>query len=152
MNETLERIQAHKVTNLREFVPSGSLPILELLKIDREKNYHGNQPNSNYTYLNLFKYVNSGNDLYRCGNTLYITDDLPDNGLEFHALNAERAGQFSKNSVEMFDLFKTMGYKYLLTYYDFPIISELLAATKFDTQIDKVDEGIHRKYRAKVRL
>lgn len=129
-----------------------TMTVEEVCIADRAKNYSGDEISGEIVYLALPAVLAHGDKIYRAGNTLWVTSDLPGNGLEFHSGNAENGANLVRNIIEFFKLLKSLGYAWAVTYYDFPQITHLFSKVGLPVEITRVDEGKHRTFYAKVSL
>ncbi len=144
---------AHEVTDVDTPLQEGeTLSLQELCIADRNKNYSDDEISGEEVFAALPVMQAKGDVLYRAGDTMWVTWPLPHKGIEFHSCNAENGAGLTRNILAFFDLLKSKGYTYALTYYDFPQITHLFSKSSLDVTIEKIDGGKHRTYQAKVRL
>lgn len=128
------------------------MSIQEILEKDLAKNYQGRETTLEQAVASVRDAIAEGNKLYRAGNTLFVTKDLGDGGVEWHTINPEPSAQLVKNATAYFLQLREQGYKYATTYYDNPKINDLFKQTIFPATIEQVNEGQDRTYRSVVRL
>jgi hypothetical protein len=145
---------AHEIVDAHntDLLSGEALTIKDICIADREKNYSDNELDGLSVYNALPKIMSLGTKMYRAGDTLWLTDDLPEGGVEFHTSNTENGAGLIKNILLFFGLLKSKGYLYAVTHYDFPQINHLFSKTDLKVQIDEINEGKYRTYRAKVSL
>lgn len=125
--------------------------VQEILTADLGKNYPNKALTAQQYYDGLMDALRGKYKLYREDNTLFLTHDV-DDGVEFHAMNADRADFLVKNCNAFFDKMSEKGYKYAVTYYDNPKITTLLVHSKYPYESEKIDDGEYRTYKFLVRL
>ncbi len=128
------------------------MTVREIVEKDLEKNYKGRGITLSDAALSFKERVDQGEKPYRAGNTIFMTKDLGDAGVEWHTINPEPSAQLVKNVTAYFLRLRDEGYKYATTYYDNPKINELITQTIFPAKIERVNEGEDRTYRSVVRL
>ena len=125
--------------------------VQEILAADLSKNYSNKSFTAEQYYEGMMESLKGNFKLCREDNTLFITHDV-DDGIEFHAMNGEKAEQLIKNCNAFFDKMSEKGYKYAVTYYDNPKITTLLVHSKYPYESEKIDDGEYRTYKFLVRL
>jgi hypothetical protein len=125
--------------------------VREIVTADLEKNYPKKPINAQQYYDGLIHALKGKHRLYREDNTLFLTHDV-DNGVEFHAMNGDKADNLVKNCNAFFDKMSEKGYNYAVTYYDNPKITTLLVHSKYPYESKKIDDGEYRTYKFLVRL
>jgi hypothetical protein len=125
--------------------------VQEILAADLDKNYPKKAITAQQYYDGLMDALRGKYKLYREDNTLFLTHDV-DDGVEFHAMNGDRADSLVKNCNAFFDKMSEKGYKYAVTYYDNPKITTLLVHSKYPYESEKIDDGEYRTYKFLVRL
>lgn len=124
----------------------------EIIEKDLAKNYKGRGVTLAQSVASVKDRIDEGEKPYRAGNTIFMTKDLGDGGVEWHTINPEPSAQLVKNATAYFLQLQGEGYKYATTYYDNPRINDLITQTIFPAEIQRVNEGQDRTYRSVVRL
>lgn len=124
----------------------------EIIEKDLEKNYKGRGLTISDAVMSFKNRVEDGEKPYRAGNTIFMTKNLGDGGVEWHTINPEPSAQLIKNATAYFLKLREDGYKYATTYYDNPKINGLITQTIFPSEIQRVNEGQDRTYRSVVRF
>ena len=125
--------------------------VQEILAADLDKNYPKKPIDAKQYYNGVIKSLKGKHKLYREDNTLFLTHEV-DGGIEFHAINGEKAENLIKNCNAFFDKMSKKGYKFAVTYYDNPKITTLLVHSKYPYESEKIDDGEYRTYKFLVRL
>lgn len=128
------------------------MTVREIVEKDLEKNYKGRGITTSDAAASFKARIDEGEKPYRAGNTIFMTTDLGDGGVEWHTINPEPSAQLVKNATAYFLQLREEGYKYATTYYDNPKINELITQTIFPAKIERVNEGEDRTYRSVVRF
>ena len=128
------------------------MSLREILRKDLAKNYQGSGLDLADAAFSFQARIDDGETPYRSGNTLFMTKEIEDEGVEWHTINPEHSAQLVKNATGYFLMLREKGYLYAMTYYDNPKINDLITQTIFPVEIQKVNEGQDRTYRSVVRL
>jgi hypothetical protein len=130
----------------------GKMTIKEILAADLAKNYKGESASVDEYYKGFKAMVDSGTKMYRVGNTIYMVDSVDNDTIEWHTTNAERSDALLVNTNKFLKRLKADGVKTAFTYYDNPKINALVEQFDFPTEINKVNEGKYKTYKAEVSL
>ena len=128
------------------------MTIKEILAADLAKNYKGENASVDEYYKGFKGMVDSGTKMYRVGNTIYMVDSAGKDTIEWHTTNAERSDALLVNTNKFLKRLKADGVKTALTYYDNSKINAIVEQFDFPTEINKVNEGKYRTYKAEVSL
>jgi hypothetical protein len=128
------------------------MTIKEILAADLAKNYKGENASVDEYYKGFKRMVDSGTKMYRVGNTIYMVDSAGKDTIEWHTTNAERSNALLVNTNKFLKRLKTDGIKTAFTYYDNPKINAIVEQFDFPAEINKVDEGKYKTYKAEVSL
>jgi hypothetical protein len=130
----------------------GKMTIKEILDADLAKNYKGEDfdPEQNYKGFKLL--IEQGAKMYRVGNTIYMVDPVGKDAIEWHTSNAERSDALLVNTNKFLKRLKASGVKKAFTYYDNPKINAIVEQFDFPTEVNKVNEGKYKTYKAEVSL
>ena len=128
------------------------MTIKEILAADLAKNYKGENASVDEYYKGFKGMVDSGTKMYRVGNTIYMVDSAGKDTIEWHTTNAERSDALLVNTNKFLKRLKADGVKTAFTYYDNPKINAIVEQFDFPTEINKVNEGKYRTYKAEVSL
>ena len=128
------------------------MTIKEILDADLAKNYKGEDfdPEQNYKGFKLL--IEQGTKMYRVGNTIYMVDSAGKDTIEWHTSNAERSDALLVNTNKFLKRLKADGVKTAFTYYDNPKINAIVEQFDFPTEVNKVNEGKYKTYKAEVSL
>jgi len=122
------------------------LTFSELLKADCLKNHSDIALSFDKAVDIILEAIVKGQTLLRFGNTMFLCKPHSATGLEFHSINADKGDQLLENFKQLVEKAKSLGYKYLITFYDNPKISELLKVSGVDTEIKRIDQGKYNTY------
>jgi hypothetical protein len=122
------------------------LTFSELLKKDCVKNHSDIELSFDQAVNIILDAVVKGQTLQRFGNTMFLCKPHSATGLEFHSINADNGSELSKNFKQLIEKAKSLGYKYIITFYDNPKISELLKVSGVDVEIKHIDQGKYNTY------
>jgi hypothetical protein len=128
------------------------MTLREIVEKDLEKNYKGRGFSLADAAASFKARVDEGEKPYRAGNTIFMTKELGDGGVEWHTINPEPSDQLIRNVTAYFLRLREGKYKYATTYYDNPKINDLIKKTIFPVKIERVNDGEDRTYRSVVRL
>mgnify|MGYP006272631315 FL=1 len=126
--------------------------IRQILSEDLAKNYAGFTMTVDAYFDGLMNSPKTGNFVVRQGDTLILTKQIENNGIEFHCINGERAKDLVINVQKYLDDLKDQGFDYAVTFYDNPRINELIAQLTHPSEIEKIDDGLFRTYKATLRF
>lgn len=126
--------------------------IRQILSEDLAKNYAGFAVTVDAYFDGLMNSPKTGNFVVRQGDTLILTKQIENNGIEFHCINGERAKDLVANVQKYLDDLKAQGFDYAVTFYDNPRINELIAQLTHPSEIVKIDDGLFRTYQATMRF
>lgn len=126
--------------------------IRQILSEDLAKNYAGFAMTVDAYFDGLMNSPKTGNFVVRQGDTLILTKKIEDNGIEFHCINGERAKDLVVNVQKYLDDLKSQGFNYAVTFYDNPKINELIKQLSHPSEIEKIDDGLFRTYKATLRF
>jgi len=126
--------------------------IRQILSEDLAKNYAGFAMTVDAYFDGLMNSPKTGNFVVRQGDTLILTKKIEDNGIEFHCINGERAKDLVVNVQKYLDDLKSQGFDYAVTFYDNPKINELIKQLSHPSEIEKIDDGLFRTYKATLRF
>jgi len=126
--------------------------IRQILSEDLAKNYHGIDMTVDAYFDSLMNAHKTGNSVDRYGNTLILTKEIEKNGIEFHCINGERSRDLVINVQKYFDDLKDKGYDYAITFYDNPKINGVIEQFTYPSEIEKIDDGLFRTYKATLRF
>lgn len=126
--------------------------IRQILSEDLAKNYAGFAMTVDAYFDGLMNSPKTGNFVVRQGDTLILTKKIENNGIEFHCINGERAKDLVINVQKYLDDLKNQGFDYAVTFYDNPRINELIAQLTHPSEIEKIDDGLFRTYKATLRF
>ena len=109
--------------------------IRQILSEDLAKNYAGFAMTVDAYFNGLMNSPKTGNFVVRQGDTLILTKQIENNGIEFHCINGERAKDLVINVQKYLDDLKDQGFDYAVTFYDNPRINELIAQLTHPSEI-----------------
>jgi hypothetical protein len=122
------------------------LTFSELLKADCIKNHSDISLTFEDAVDILLGAIAGGNTIQRFGNTIFLCKPHNNSGLEFHSINADKGELLSLNFKMLIEKAKSLGYKYVITFYDNPRVSELLEASGIECEVKKIDQGKYNTY------
>jgi len=132
--------------------PKGGMSLREIVAADNAKNYAGEDVSVDAAYSKLQELVQSGEKLYRAGNTVFVTKKVSPTAIEFHTVNGEPGSRLVKNVQDYMGQLSAKGITDVVTYYDNPKINDLWPLTKLNATVTKVNQGQDRTFEAKVSL
>ena len=152
VKQTSASTDVQEIKTLKSPTPKGGMPILELLKEDRKRNYHGDEPQADELFATLEQMLAGTDTLYRVGNTLFLCEDTAKKELLWHTANADSPDKLIENTRAFLMHVKRKGYKKAVTYYDYKRITQMFKSLGMPVTTKKVDEGKYKTYRAEVTL
>jgi hypothetical protein len=91
---------------------SVQLSIEEIVARDVKHNHAGSGLTYDEAITTLAGLIEDGSQLIRVKNTLFLYDEMPDQGVEFHAINADSADQLVRNLAMFFAHLKSLQVPY----------------------------------------
>lgn len=129
----------------------------EIMAQDLQRNHPGRQITPESARQQLHHQLATGSLLTRIGNTLFVSRRLPEQGVEFHTINADRASDLVNNVDQYLQQIRRSGAQWAQTYYSNPRITELFFQlleqnTDWAIAIRPVNENHEHEFTAIIRL